>query len=49
MATRKVVYGAPTNKCAITMRLGIEVGIFEEEGLGLSVRIIFGGPEIAAA
>lgn len=49
MATRKVVYGAPTDKCAITVRLGIEAGIFEEEGLDLSVRVIFGGPEIAAA
>lgn len=46
---RPVVYGAPTDKCAVTVRLGIEKGIFEAEGLDLSVRVIFGGPEIAAA
>lgn len=46
---RKVVYGAPTDKCAVALRLGIEKGIFEEEGLDLSVRVVFGGPEIAAA
>lgn len=48
-ALRKVEYGAPTDKCAVTVRLGIEAGIFEEEGLDLSVRVVFGGPEIAAA
>jgi len=46
---RAVQYGAPTDKCAVTVRLGIEKGIFEAEGLDLSVRVIFGGPEIAAA
>jgi NitT/TauT family transport system substrate-binding protein len=46
---RKVVYGAPTDKCAVTVRLGIENGIFEAEGLDLSVKVVFGGPEIAAA
>lgn len=48
-ALRTVQYGAPTDKCAVTVRLGVEAGIFEEEGLDLSVRVIFGGPEIAAA
>jgi NitT/TauT family transport system substrate-binding protein len=46
---RKVEYGVPTDKCAIAVRLGIEQGIFEAEGLDLSVKIVFGGPEIAAA
>ncbi len=46
---RKVEYGVPTDKCAIAVRLGIEKGIFEAEGLDLSVKIVFGGPEIAAA
>ena len=32
-ALRTVQYGAPTDKCAVTVRLGIEKGIFEEEGL----------------
>lgn len=49
MALRKVLYGAPTDKCAITVRLGTEAGIFEREGLDLSVQVVFGGPEIAAA
>ena len=31
------------------MRLGIEKGIFEQEGLHLSVKVVFGGPEIAEA
>ena len=46
---RKVAYGAPTDKCAVTVRLGIEKGIFADEGLDLSVQVVFGGPQIAAA
>lgn len=46
---RKVEYGVPTDKCAVAVRLGVEKGIFEAEGLDLSVKIVFGGPEIAAA
>jgi len=46
---RKVEYGVPTDKCAVTVRLGIKKGIFEAEGLDLSVKVVFGGPEIAAA
>ena len=46
---RKVVFGTPTDKSALTVRLGAEKGIFEEEGLDLSVEVVFGGPEIAAA
>jgi ABC-type nitrate/sulfonate/bicarbonate transport system substrate-binding protein len=45
----KVEYGVPTDKCAIAARLGVERGIFEDEGLDLSVKIVFGGPEIAEA
>ena len=48
-ALRKIEYGVPTDKCAVAVRLGIENGIFEAEGLDLSVKIVFGGPEIAAA
>ena len=44
-----VEYGIPTDKEAIQLRLGIERGFFREEGLDFSLRIIFGGPEIAAA
>jgi len=46
---RKVQYGVPTDKCAIAVRLGIEHGIFAKEGLDLSVKVVFGGPEIAKA
>ena len=45
----RIEYGAPTDKSADTVRLGVEKGIFEEEGLDLSVKVVFGGPEIAAA
>jgi NitT/TauT family transport system substrate-binding protein len=45
----KLEYGIPTDKEAIQLRLGIERGFFREEGLDLSLRVIFGGPEIAAA
>lgn len=46
---QRVSYGAPTDKCAVTVRLGIEKGIFEDLGLDLSVEVVFGGPQIAAA
>jgi NitT/TauT family transport system substrate-binding protein len=39
----------PTDKCGLQLRLGIAKGFFREEGLDLSLRVIFGGPEIAAA
>jgi NitT/TauT family transport system substrate-binding protein len=44
-----LVYGAPTDKCAITVRFGARKGFFAEEGVDLSVRVIYGGPELAAA
>jgi len=46
MATT-IEYGVPTDKCGIQLRLGIEKGFFREEGLDLSLRVVFGGPEIA--
>ena len=46
-ALRKIEYGAPTDKSADTVRLGIEKGLFEEEGLDLSVKVVFGGPQVA--
>jgi ABC-type nitrate/sulfonate/bicarbonate transport system substrate-binding protein len=42
-------YGVPTDKCAVTVRLGIEKGFFREEGIDLTVRVVFGGPPLAAA
>ena len=48
MAT-PIEYGVPTDKCGLQLRLGIARGFFRDEGLDLSLRVIFGGPEIAAA
>ena len=42
-------YGVPTDKCAVTVRLGIQKGFFRDEGIDLSVRVVFGGPPLAAA
>src|SRR5688572_27743489 len=42
-------YGIPTDKEAIQLRLGIARGLFREEGIDLSIRVVFGGPEIARA
>jgi NitT/TauT family transport system substrate-binding protein len=45
----KLEYGTPTDKNSLTVRLGIEKGFFRDEGIDLSVRVIFGGPPLAAA
>jgi NitT/TauT family transport system substrate-binding protein len=47
MAT-PVEYGVPTNRCGLQLRLGAEKGFFRDEGIDLSLRVVFGGPEIAA-
>lgn len=46
---RKLDYGVPTDKCAATVRLGIERGFFRDEGIDLAVRVVYGGPPLAAA
>lgn len=46
--TATIEYGVPTDRCGLQLRLGIEKGFFREEGIDLSLRIVFGGPEIAA-
>jgi ABC-type nitrate/sulfonate/bicarbonate transport system substrate-binding protein len=43
-----IEYGVPTNRCGLQIRLGIEKGFFRDEGIDLTVRIVFGGAEIAA-
>jgi NitT/TauT family transport system substrate-binding protein len=43
-----IEYGVPTDRCGLQIRLGIAKGFFRDEGVDLSVRIVFGGPEIAA-
>jgi NitT/TauT family transport system substrate-binding protein len=45
----RLEYGVPTDKDAITVRMGIERGFFRDEGIDLSVRIVYGGPPLAAA
>ena len=44
----RLEYGIPTDKIGIELRFGIEKGFFREEGIDLSIRVVFGGPEIAA-
>jgi len=46
---RKIKYGVPSGNDALTIRFGIAEGVFEAEELDLSMRVVFGGPEIAAA
>lgn len=43
-----VDYGVPTDRCGLQIRLGIEKGFFRQAGIDLTVRIVYGGPEIAA-
>ena len=43
-----VEYGVPTNRCGLQLRLGQEKGFFRDEGIDLTLRVVFGGPEIAA-
>ena len=46
--TTSVVYGIPTDREALQLRLGTEKGFFRAEGIDLSLKVVFGGPEIAA-
>jgi NitT/TauT family transport system substrate-binding protein len=46
---RAVQYGIPTDKEGIQLRLGVARGLFRDEGLDLSLTVIYGGPEGAAA
>jgi ABC-type nitrate/sulfonate/bicarbonate transport system substrate-binding protein len=45
----QIDYGIPTDCCGVNVRFGIEKGFFAEEGMDVTVRVIFGGPEISAA
>jgi NitT/TauT family transport system substrate-binding protein len=40
-------YGIPQDKGATHLRFGIAKGFFKEEGIDLTLRVVFGGPEIA--
>lgn len=43
-----IEYGVPTDRCGLQLRLGAEKGFFRDEGIDFDLRIVFGGPEIAA-
>jgi ABC-type nitrate/sulfonate/bicarbonate transport system substrate-binding protein len=45
---RPLTYGVPTDRCGLQLRLGVEKGFFRDEGIDLELRVVFGGPEIAA-
>jgi ABC-type nitrate/sulfonate/bicarbonate transport system substrate-binding protein len=40
-------YGIPQDKGATHLRFGIAKGFFKAEGIDLTLRVVFGGPEIA--
>ena len=46
---RKLIYGTPTHKSGIAIRMGVEQGFFRDIEIDLDVRTIFGGPSLAAA
>ena len=46
---RSFTYGAVTKHTAILSRFGAQAGFFAREGIDLSVRTVFGGPEMSAA
>ena len=45
----RIEYGVPTDRTGLDILFGIERGFFAEEGIDLSVQVVFGGPEISAA
>jgi ABC-type nitrate/sulfonate/bicarbonate transport system substrate-binding protein len=45
----KLDYGVPTNRSGLNVRFGVDKGFFAEEGIDLTVRVVYGGPEISAA
>lgn len=42
-------YGRPQDAAGLQLRLGVARGFFRDEGIDLNIKVIFGGPEIAAA
>ena len=44
----KLEYGVPTDKEGLQLRFGMSKGVFRDEGFDASLRVVFGGPEIAA-
>lgn len=46
---RPIDFGLPTDKSAMAVRLGVERGIFAEDGIDLRIQVMFGGPLLAKA
>ncbi|MBN8999364.1 MAG: ABC transporter substrate-binding protein [Rhizobiales bacterium] len=47
--SRPFTYGAVTDHAAFLARFGAAAGFFDREGIDLTVREVYGGPEMAAA
>ena len=45
---RHLTYGVATDRCGLQLRLGVQKGFFRDEGIDLELRVVFGGPAIAA-
>ena len=43
-----LVYTVPTDREGLQLRLGVTKGFFRSEGIDLDLRVVYGGPEIAA-
>lgn len=47
--SRTFTYGSVTKYSAVLSRFGVQAGFFAREGIDLTVRNVFGGPEMSAA
>jgi NitT/TauT family transport system substrate-binding protein len=45
----KLDYGVPTHRSGLNVHFAVENSFFLEEGIDLTVRVVYGGPEISAA
>ena len=48
-ALRRLEFGLPSDKSALALRFGLEKGFFRDAGVDLVIRVVFGGPPLAAA
>ena len=46
---RQVTFGTPSNNDALSVRFGINEKVFEQRGIDLEMRTVFGGPALANA
>ncbi|WP_213989205.1 ABC transporter substrate-binding protein [Sodalis sp. dw_96] len=47
--SRSVIYGSVTRHAAVLSRFGAQAGFFAREGIDLTIKEVYGGPEMAAA